>query len=124
VLLVDDHTAILERVAQVLRRTCTIVGAVTDGPSALDAAAILQPDVIVLDISMNGMNGLEVAARLKEAGSTATIVFLTIHDDPEFVEAARATGATGYVAKSRLASDLPLAVSNAVSGRPFISPLG
>jgi DNA-binding NarL/FixJ family response regulator len=122
-LLVDDHAAILDCVAQVLGRTCTIVGAVKDGPAALAAAAMLQPDVIVLDISMRGMCGLEVAARLKDSQSTAAIVFLTIHEDPELVEAARAVGAAGYVVKSRLASDLPMAVAAAIDGRPFVSPL-
>ena len=67
VLLVDDHATILERTVKVLEHDCTIVGAVADGQSALDAAAILRPDVVVLDISMAGMCGLEVATRLRDA---------------------------------------------------------
>jgi DNA-binding NarL/FixJ family response regulator len=122
-LLADDHAAILERAAQALGRDHQIVGTVTNGLDALEAAARLLPDVIVLDISMPGMTGLEVASRLRDAGNTAVIVFLTVHEDQEFVDAARATGAAGYVVKSRLASDLAKAVAEALLGRPFVSPL-
>ena len=123
VLLVDDNEAILDRAAAVLSRCCVVVGAVTDGPATLAAAATLRPDVIVLDISMPGMSGLEVAAGLRVARSTAVIVFLTVHEDEEFVRAAKAAGGIGYVVKSRLASDLPLAVSEAHAGRFFVSPI-
>jgi DNA-binding NarL/FixJ family response regulator len=122
-LLADDHAAILERAAQALGRDHQIVGTVTNGLDALEAAARLLPDVIVLDISMPGMTGLEVASRLRDAGNTAVIVFLTVHEDQEFVDAARATGAAGYVVKSRLASDISKAVAEALLGRPFVSPL-
>ena len=88
------------------------------------AAATLQPDVIVLDISMPGMSGLEVAARLRSAESRAAIVFLTVHNDFEVVDAALAAGASGYVIKSRLASDLVLAVRAARARRTFVSLLG
>jgi DNA-binding NarL/FixJ family response regulator len=124
VLLVDDNEGILVRAAAVLRRTCKVVGAVTDGSAALEAAETLRPDVIVLDISMSGMTGFEVAARLREAGSTAALVFLTVHDDEEFYLAAKAVGGIGYVIKPRLASDLVLAVREARAGRPFSSSLG
>jgi DNA-binding NarL/FixJ family response regulator len=83
----------------------------------------LLPDVIVLDISMPGMTGLEVAASLREEGLTAAVVFLTVHDDEEFVIAARQAGGTGYVVKLRLASDLKLAVQEARAGRSFVSTL-
>ena len=88
-LLVDDNQAMLARAASVLAATCVVVGQVQDGVAALAAAATLVPDVIVLDISMPGMTGLDVAARLRAAGSTAAIVFLTVHDDAELVEAAQ-----------------------------------
>ena len=123
VLIVDDHQAMLARAAAALATTCVIVGQVQDGDDALMAAATLQPDVIVLDISMPGMSGLEVAARLRLAGSRAAIVFLTVHNDAEVVEAALAAGGSGYVIKARLASDLVLAVREARARRTFVSVL-
>jgi DNA-binding NarL/FixJ family response regulator len=121
VLLVDDNEAMLARAAAVLTPSCVIVGTVKNARAALDAAEALRPDVIVLDISMPGMTGFEVAARLRDARSTAALVFLTVHDDEEFVLAARAAGGMGYVVKRRLASDLMLAVQEAREGRPFVS---
>jgi DNA-binding NarL/FixJ family response regulator len=121
VLLVDDNQAMLARAASVLAAACVVVGQVGDGTAALAAAATLVPDVIVLDISMPGMSGLEVAASLRAAGSAAAIVFLTVHDDAELVEAAQAAGGIGYVIKARLASDLLHAVREARARRPFVS---
>jgi CheY-like chemotaxis protein len=123
VLLVDDNEAMLTRAAAVLTPCCVIVAAVRDGRAALDAARTLRPDVIVLDISMPGMTGFEVATRLRERGSTAAVVFLTVHNDEEVVAAARAAGGIGYVVKPRLVSDLMLAVREARVGRPFVSAL-
>jgi DNA-binding NarL/FixJ family response regulator len=123
VLLVDDNEAILARAASVLKSGCVVVGAERDGRAALEAANALHPEVIVLDISMPGMTGLEVAARLHEAGSTAAVVFLTVHDEEEFVLAAKAAGGIGYVVKSRLAVDLVPAIREAVEGRSFVSPI-
>jgi DNA-binding NarL/FixJ family response regulator len=121
VLIVDDNQAILDRAAAVLTPDCVIVGSATNGPAALQAAAELRPDVIVLDVSMPGMSGFEVAARLRRAGSKAAVVFLTVHREEEFVTEAMATGAIGYVVKTRLASDLTTAVRDACAGRPFVS---
>jgi len=121
VLLVDDNAAMLARATAVLSPTCAIVGAVKDGPAALEAARTLKPDVIVLDISMPGMSGLDVAQSLKQIGSTAAVVFLTVHDDDEVISAARAAGGIGYVVKPRLAADLARAVREASAGRPFES---
>ena len=121
VLLVDDNLATLARVATALAPGCDIVGAVRDGVAALAAARELTPDVIVLDVSMPGMNGFEVAASLREAGSHAAIVFLTVHDENEFVEAAHSAGGIGYVVKRCLGSDLPAAVHAAAIGDRFVS---
>jgi DNA-binding NarL/FixJ family response regulator len=123
VLLVDDNEAMLSRAAAALKYCCRVVGSVNDSRKALEAALALKPDVIVLDISMPGMSGLEVASRLRDAGSTAALVFLTVHDEEDIILAAKAAGAIGYVVKPRLGSDLTLAVQEARAGRPFVSPL-
>ncbi len=117
VLLADDHEAMLDRVAGLLAPECNVVGTVTDGQQALDAARELEPDVLVLDISMPVMNGIETARRLTEAGSETRIVFLTVHDDPDFVREALEAGALGYVIKQRIASDLVAAIKKAHAGR-------
>jgi DNA-binding NarL/FixJ family response regulator len=121
VLLVDDSEIMLACATAALTSGCTVVGAVKDGRHALEAAKTLRPDVIVLDISMPGMTGLEVASRLRADGSTAGIVFLTVHDDEDFVLAARKAGGLGYVVKLRLTADLLHAVQEARAGRSFVS---
>ena len=123
VLIVDDNEAMLSRVASVLTPYCNLVGAVRDGRSALEAADKLHPDVIVLDISMPGMNGLEVARALHDSGSTAAVVFLTVQNEEDVFNAATSAGALGYVSKPRLASDLISAVREARAGRSFHSPV-
>jgi two-component system response regulator DegU len=117
VLLADDHEEMLDRVARLVAIECNVVGTATDGQQALDAAMELKPDVLVLDISMPVMNGIETARRLKEAGSETRIVFLTVHDDPDFVREALEVGALGYVIKLRIASDLVAAIKKAHAGR-------
>jgi DNA-binding NarL/FixJ family response regulator len=121
VVLVDDNQKTLARAKSVLAASCAVLATVSSGQAALDAAASLNPDVVVLDMSMPGMTGLEVAARLRATGSPARIVFLTVHDDIEVIEAARGAGALGYVLKPRLVSDLEHAVREACAGRPFQS---
>ena len=113
----------LNRVAAVLTPGCEVVGAVKDGPSAIRAVDSLHPEVVVLDISMPGMTGLEVASRLRAAGSKAAVVFLTVHDDEEFQLAATAAGGIGYVIKRRLGTDLLHAVQEAQAGRSFVSSI-
>ena len=121
VVVVDDYRAMLARATAVLTPTCAVVGTAHDGPSALKIVMELQPNVVVLDISMPGMNGFEVAAKLREAGSSAAIVFLSVHGEKEFVDAAYAVGGVGYVVKDHLGSDLPEAVRAASIGERFVS---
>ncbi len=123
VLLVDDNQAMLARAAAVLAPSCAVVGQVRDGAAVLTAAAAIRPDVIVLDVSMLEVSGLDVARSLHRTGSRAAIVFLSVHDDTELAEAALAAGACGYVIKARLASDLLRAVLEARAHRTFISKL-
>ncbi len=122
-LLADDHEAMLERVARLLETECDVVGTATDGQEALEAAQDLKPDVLVLDISMPVMNGIETAYRLKVAGTDVRIVFLTVHDDPDFAREALEAGGLGYVIKTRIASDLMMAINEVYAGRSFVSPL-
>ena len=121
ILLVDDNEAMLARAAAVLTPSHVVVGQVREGRAALEAAIALRPDVIVLDISMPGMSGLEVATCLRQAGSTAALVFLTVHEEEEIVLAARAAGGMAYVVKPRMISDLMIAVGEALAGRQFVS---
>ncbi|UCE85039.1 MAG: response regulator transcription factor [Deltaproteobacteria bacterium] len=121
VLLADDHRAMLDTVGQLLGREFDIVGATTDGQAVLDAAAELEPDVVVLDISMPVLNGLGAAQRLKQMRSGAKIVFLTVQEDPDVARQALATGALGYVVKSSVVSELVFAIREALADRSFVS---
>jgi DNA-binding NarL/FixJ family response regulator len=123
VLLADDHKEMRDRVVRLLERDFDVVGAVDDGATLLEAESKLLPDVCVLDISMTSVCGIDAATSLKERGSTAKIVFLTVHEDPDFVRAAMDAGALGYVLKSRMVSDLSIAIKGAMAGRQFISDL-
>ncbi len=123
VLLADDHEVMLERIADLLAGECDVIGTTIDGRQALDAAKHLKPDVLVLDISMPVMGGIETAHCLKEAGVKTRIVFLTVHDDPDFAREALEAGALGYVIKPRIASDLMMAINEVYAGRSFVSPL-
>ena len=122
VLLADDHEAMLERIADLLAGECDVIGTAIDGRQALDAAKNLKPDVLVLDISMPVMGGIETVHCLKEAGVKTRIVFLTVHDDPDFAREALEAGALGYVIKPRIVSDLLAAIKEAHAGRCFVSP--
>jgi len=122
ILIADDNQPILERVKELLDPLYDVVGAVSSGPALVEHAIRLRPDLIVLDISMPGITGIEAARELKDSGSSAKVVFLTVHERVEFVQACLAEGALGYVIKSRLQVDLPQAILEALSGHRFISP--
>ena len=122
VLLADDYRPLLESVLRLLGPEFEIVGEAQNGQALVEAALKLKPDVIVTDISMPILNGIEAAKRLREAGSTSKIVFLTALSDPASISNYMATGALGYVAKGRLVSDLESAIREAAAGRIFISP--
>ena len=105
-----------------LADTFRVVGMAEDGKEAIDLADLLCPDVVVLDIGMPVLNGIEAAEQLRECHYPSKVVFLSMQDDAEFVEAAFAVGALGYVLKSSLATDLISAIWQAIEGRPFVSP--
>ncbi len=102
-------------------RTFEVIGAVDNGKALVETARRLQPDVIITDISMPIFNGIEAAKQLKESGSRAKVIFLTVHSDPDFVRACLNVGASGYIVKLRMDSDLLLAVGEALAGRIFVS---
>ena len=121
VLLADDHEEFLRVVAQHLEPHFHVIQTAGNGQAMLDEAARLEPDVVVLDISMHGLNGIEAAKRLRARGSRAKIVFLTVHADQDYVRAALGAGAAGYVLKSELASDLLPCQRQAEVASPFVS---
>jgi DNA-binding NarL/FixJ family response regulator len=121
-LLADDHAAMLGKTVRLLEGEFAIVGTVGNGLDLIEAALRLDPDVVVLDITMPGLDGIQAVRRLQRAGCRARLVFLTVHEDPDYVRAALGAGGTAYVVKARLVSDLIPAISAALSGERFISP--
>ncbi len=122
VLLADDNPAILQHATDMLKPEFDVIGAFLDGESVLQHYEQLKPDVVILDISMGDLSGLDVARRLVQMGHQAKIVFLTVHEEPEFIGAAFGAGGAGYVVKSRLNSDLIDALHASLAGHVFLSP--
>ena len=122
ILMADDHKAMLERIKGLLDVEFDVVGTVDNGQALVDAAKKLSPDVLVVDISMPELNGIEAVRQIRSSGSTAKIIFLTVHEDPDFVPMCFDAGALAYVVKSRLASDLIPAIRLALTGHTFVSP--
>jgi DNA-binding NarL/FixJ family response regulator len=121
ILLADDNAEILAHVSDMLRPGYEIIGNVADGNLVCAEVKELRPDLIVLDISMGERSGIEIAQRLREQGYAGEIVFLTVHEDPDFVTAALGAGGRGYVIKSRMNGELGLAIQAALCHRIFIS---
>jgi DNA-binding NarL/FixJ family response regulator len=122
IFLVDDQEEMLQTVATIVEDQFEIVGLAEDGRSALQLVRTLIPDVLVIDIFMPLMNGIETAMRLKASGLRIKVLFLTAHGDPDFLAAAMASGAQGYVLKPRFAIDLVPALCDVLAGRTFVSP--
>lgn len=99
-----------------------VVGKVCDGRALLEAAIKLKPDIIVTDITMPVLNGIDAADELQKAGCASKVIFLTVHSDADFMRACLATGAFGYIVKPRVALDLVRAINEALAGHLFISP--
>lgn len=123
ILIADDHVDFLAMVEQFIEAESDlkIVKRFRSGQAVLDEAASLDADLVILDISMPGLSGIEVASRLMARDGDTRIVFLTVHDDPDYLRSALATGASGYVVKARLATDLIPALREALAGRRFVS---
>jgi|SRR6516225_3171315 DNA-binding NarL/FixJ family response regulator len=121
VLLADDHETILARVRAVLGEGFDIVGAVKNGREAVAEVQRLDPDVLVIDISMPVLDGLQAVSQLRSTNCRTKVVFLTVHEDQDFVAAAFSAGASGYVTKSRLTTDLVPAIREALAGHTYVS---
>jgi DNA-binding NarL/FixJ family response regulator len=120
-LLADDNPALLETLVELLQPTYQVAAAMNNGRSVLERFSSLGPDVIILDISLGDLTGFEVAKHLRDAGCSAKIIFLTVHEDIDFVNAAFDLGASGYVFKSRISADLTRAIDVVFHGGRFAS---
>jgi DNA-binding NarL/FixJ family response regulator len=121
VLIADDHFTVLESVVPMLKPFFNVVGTASDGKAAVEAENRLHPDVVVFDISMPVVSGLDAAKQMRKHGSKTRIVFLTVHEDTDILAAAKAAGGKGYVVKARLGSDLIPAINEVLAGRDFVS---
>jgi DNA-binding NarL/FixJ family response regulator len=120
-LLADDNPALLETLTEMLEPTYRVAAALCTGASVLEEVATLCPDLVILDISLGDLTGFEVAKRLKNTGCPAKIIFLSVHEDIDFVNAAFELGASGYVFKSRITADLTKAIDTVLNGGQFAS---
>lgn len=122
-LLADDHTLLLEGIRLMLEPEFELVGSVEDGQALLTAAKALKPDVILLDISMPVLNGIDAAHQLKKILPSAKLIFLTMHADADYVTEAFRAGAAGYLLKRSAASELLTAIREVLNGNHYVSPL-
>ena len=123
VLLADDHTFVLEGFKKLLEEQCDLVGSVEDGRALVEAAVKLQPDLVILDISMPRLNGIEAAKKLKKQLPVVKLIFVTMHADSAYVNEAFKAGASGYLLKRSAATELAQAVQSAMSGHFYVTPL-
>ena len=122
ILLADDHTLTLEGICAVLEPHHEIVGMVMDGRALLDAALRLQPDLIVLDITMPLLNGIDAAVKIKKSLPGVKLLFVTMHVNPAYLEAVLNAGGTGYVLKSAAREELLEAINSVLNGRIYVTP--
>jgi len=121
-LLADDHMMVAEGLNRLLADQCQMVGTVLDGTSLVEAAVDLQPDLIIADLSMPGLSGLDAITQLRARGVTAKIIILTMYADPRIAKEAIAAGATGFVSKHAAGQELLTAIGQVVSGGIYVSP--
>lgn len=122
VILADDHKILLEAFRKLLEPHYEVVATVSDGRALLTAAATLKPDVILLDIGMPLLNGLEAARQLKNKLPTVRLIFLTMQEDPELAVEAMRAGASGYLLKTSASSELLHAMQEALKGKTYVTP--
>ena len=123
VLLADDHTIVTEGLARLLRdHDFDVIGAVGDGRQLIEAASRLRPDVIVTDLSMPGLSGLDVLARLKAEGIESKVIVLTMHRDANVATVAMRGGASGFLLKESAGEELLTAIRQALQGGVYLAP--
>jgi DNA-binding NarL/FixJ family response regulator len=123
VLLADDHALLLGAYEKLLGGECEVVGQVSDGRALVAAAEALKPDVIVLDITMPLLNGLEAGRQIKQRLRDIRLVFVTMNEDPDLAAEAFRSGASAYLLKRSAASELATAIREVMQGRSYITPL-
>jgi DNA-binding NarL/FixJ family response regulator len=123
VILADDHTLLLEAFQKLLIDECDVVATASDGRALLTAATNLRPDVVVVDISMPLLNGIDAARQIKLALPATRIVFLTMNEDPDLAAEAFRAGASGYLLKRSAASELQTAIREVMKQRSYVTPL-
>lgn len=121
-LLADDNRDMLTDLRDELSREFLIAGMVDNGEEAIQEVFRLNPNILVLDITMPGLNGIQVACHLRDSHAKTKVLFLTINEQPEYIVAAFSAGARGYVSKRRLATDLATAIREVFAGQTFVSP--
>jgi len=121
-MLADDHTILVEAFRKLLEPQYQVVGTAADGRALVETAPRLKPDVIVVDIAMPLMNGLEAGLRLRELMPSVKLIFLTMNEDPDLAVDAIRSGASGYLLKSSAASELMQAIQLALKGKSYVTP--
>ena len=121
-MIADDHAYVLEGLVNLLKDKFDVVAAVTSGSLLVDAATRLRPDVVVTDISMPGLNGIEAFEQLQAAGLEAKVIVLTLHTDAELAAKLIRSGVSGFVTKLLATSELVTAIEQALLGRVYLSP--
>lgn len=123
VLLADDHRMLREAFTRLLETDCEIVGQVGDGRALIEAAEQMRPDVVVVDIGMPLLNGLDATRILRKSLPTVKVVILTVSEDPDLADAAFKAGASGFLLKNSAATELIQAIQMAIRGRSYVTPL-
>jgi DNA-binding NarL/FixJ family response regulator len=123
ILLGDDHTLVLDGFRKLLEDRCEIVGVAEDGRTLLRMAQELEPDIVTLDISMPQLNGVDAARKLKKILPRTHLIFVTMHDDPAYVNEAFKAGASGYLLKRSAGSELRQAIQSVMDGQCYVTPL-
>ncbi|HZC81147.1 MAG TPA: response regulator transcription factor [Nitrospiraceae bacterium] len=123
ILLGDDHTLVLDGFRKLLEDQCEIVGVAEDGRTLLRMAQELEPDIVTLDISMPQHNGVDAARKLKKVLPRTHLIFVTMHDDPAYVNEAFKAGASGYLLKRSAGSELRQAIQSVMDGQCYVTPL-
>ena len=123
ILIADDHTFVAQSVERLLETVFDVVGIVKDGRAMIRAAADLKPDLILIDVGMPVMNGLDAGRRVKEISPAIKLVYLTMNPDPELAVEAFRRGASGYLLKTTAASELVTVIRQVLRGESYVSPI-